>query len=160
LPASNGTTISLMDYRGEKFVVLYFYPKDMTPGCTQEAIAFRDLQSEFQMAGAVILGVSTDNLESHSAFAQKYGLTFPLLSDTDGAIADKYGVLKPSATPDAPPKVQRTTFVIDKDGRVARIYNQIKLHCHADEVLAFLHGKQEPAPADTEAAAPATDTAQ
>jgi peroxiredoxin Q/BCP len=143
LPASNGTTISLMDFRGDKYVVLYFYPEDSTPGCTQEAISFRDLQSEFQLAGAAILGVSTDDLESHSKFAQQYNLTFSLLSDSDGAVTEKYGVRKPRATAGAHARAQRTTFVIDKQGKIARIFNHIKLQCHADEVLAFLHGKQE-----------------
>jgi len=144
LPASNGTTISLMDYRDDKYVVLYFYPQDATPGCTQEAIAFRDLQSEFQLAGAAILGVSTDDLESHSKFAQQYNLTFPLLSDRDGAVTERYGVRKPSETDDAQARAQRTTFVIDKQGKIVKLYKHIKLQCHADEVLSFLHGKHEP----------------
>ncbi len=143
LPASNGTTISLMDFRSDKYVVLYFYPEDLTPGCTQEAIAFRDLQSEFQLAGAAILGVSTDNLELHSKFAQQYNLTFPLLSDSDGAVTERFGVRKPSETLGAHARAQRTTFVIDKQGKIVKIYNHIKLQCHADEVLAFLHGKLE-----------------
>jgi len=140
LPASNGTEISLMDYRGTHYVVLYFYPKDDTPGCTQEAIAFRDLQMEFQLAGAVILGVSTDDVASHGKFAAQYNLTFPLLSDVEGKVTEKYGVMAEPRPGRPGPRAQRVTFVIDKDGVILRIYRNIKLECHADEVLAYLHG--------------------
>lgn len=140
LPASNGTDISLMDYRGTHYVVLYFYPKDATPGCTQEAIAFRDLQMEFQLAGAVILGVSTDDVTSHGKFAAKYNLTFPLLSDIDGKVSEKYGVLAAPRPGKSGPRARRVTFVIDKDGIIQRVYRNFKLECHADEVLAYLHG--------------------
>jgi peroxiredoxin Q/BCP len=136
LPASNGTRISLMDYRDKKSVVLYFYPKDMTTGCTLEAVAFRDLQNEFDLANAAILGVSTDDLASHDKFATQNNITFPLLSDTDGRVADLFGVLKSSETP----KAVRSTFVIGKDGKILKIYNNVRIECHADEVLAFLHG--------------------
>ncbi len=140
LPASNGTAISLMDYRGTHHVVLYFYPKDATPGCSQEAVSFRDLQAEFTMAGAVVLGVSTDDVLSHNKFAQQYNLTFPLLSDKEGRVTQKYGVCA-EPRPDRPgPRAQRVTFVINKEGLIERVYRNIKLECHADEVLAFLHG--------------------
>ena len=136
LPASNDTRISLMDYQARKYVVLYFYPKDMTPGCTQESIAFRDLQNEFEMADATILGISTDDTASHDKFAKQHNLTFPLLSDADGRISELYGVLKDGGTP----RAARSTFVIGKNGNILKIYNNVKIECHADEVLAFLHG--------------------
>ena len=140
LPASNDTRISLLDYSGKKYVVLYFYPKDMTPGCTQEAVSFRDLQNEFDLAGAVIIGVSTDDAASHSRFALQYNLSFPLLSDSDGKIAAKYGVLNQPGSADASPRARRTTFVIDKAGTIVKTYMNVKVECHADEILAFLHG--------------------
>ncbi|MCX7846462.1 MAG: peroxiredoxin [bacterium] len=140
LPASNGTEVSLMDYRGTHYVVLYFYPKDATPGCTQEAIAFRDLQHEFQLAGAVILGVSTDDVASHGRFATEHNLTFPLLSDVDGKVTEKYGVMAKRRGKSAGPRAARVTFVIDKEGVIRRIYRNIKLECHADEVLTYVHG--------------------
>ena len=136
LPASNNTRISLMDYQARKFVVLYFYPKDMTPGCTQESIAFRDLQNEFEMADAAILGISTDDTASHDKFSKQYNLTFPLLSDADGRISKMYGVLKDSKIP----RAARSTFVIGKNGHILKIYTNVRIECHADEVLAFLHG--------------------
>jgi len=136
LPASNGTRISLLDYQARKYVVLYFYPKDMTPGCTQEAIAFRDLQNEFAMADAAILGISTDDVASHDKFAQQHNLTFPLLSDPDGRIAELFGVLKNGDSP----RAARSTFVIGKNGLVLKVYTNVRIECHADEVLAFLHG--------------------
>ena len=136
LPASNGTRISLMDYRDKKYIVLYFYPKDMSTGCTLEAVAFRDLQNEFDLANAVILGVSTDDLASHDKFAVQNNITFPLLSDPDGRVAELCGVLKSGETP----KATRSTFVIGKDGKILKTYNNVRIECHADEVLAFLHG--------------------
>lgn len=136
LPASNGTRISLMDYRHKKYVVLYFYPKDMTTGCTQEAVAFRDLQNEFDLADAVILGVSTDNLAAHDKFATQNNLTFPLLSDTAGRIAELYGTLEDGTGL----RAIRSTFVIGKDGTILKMYTNVRIECHADEVLAFLHG--------------------
>jgi peroxiredoxin Q/BCP len=143
LPASNGTGISLMDYRGHRHVVLYFYPQDMTPGCTAEAVAFRDLQDEFTLAGATILGVSTDDAALHAKFAARDNLTFPLLSDAAGAVAARYGVLK-AAQDGAQQRAQRITFVIDREGVVVRVFTNIRLECHADEVLACLHALTSP----------------
>jgi peroxiredoxin Q/BCP len=152
LPASNGTGISLMDYRGHRHVVLYFYPQDMTPGCTAEAVAFRDLQDEFKLAGAVILGVSTDDVASHAKFATQHNLTFPLLSDSSGAVATRYGVLS-GATGKGPSRAHRVTFIIDPEGSVVRVFSNIRLECHADEVLACLHALTSPKPARMAAAA-------
>jgi peroxiredoxin Q/BCP len=108
----------------------------MTPGCTQEAIAFRDLQNEFDMADAAILGISTDDIASHDKFALQYNLTFPLLSDSDGRISELYGVLKNGEAA----RAARSTFVIGKNGIILKIYTNVRIECHADEVLAFLHG--------------------
>ncbi len=141
LPASTGGTISLKNYRGKRAVVLYFYPKDLTSGCTKEACAFRDLQTDFEAAGAVILGVSTDDLDSHGKFVAKHGLNFPLLSDTDASVSTKYGVYKQKSMYGRTfMGIERTTFVIDKAGTVRRIYPKVKVEQHADQVLEFVRG--------------------
>ena len=139
LPASTGGKISLRDYRGKSHVVLYFYPRDMTSGCTREACSFRDLGAEFAQAGAVILGVSTDDLDSHGKFTQAHSLTFPLLSDTDAKVATRYGVYKEKNMYGRKVMgIERTTFVIDRDGTIRRIWRKVKVEQHADEVLDFL----------------------
>jgi peroxiredoxin Q/BCP len=136
LPASTGGEVSLGDLRGKKHVVLYFYPKDMTPGCTAEACSFRDLRGEFEAAGAVILGVSTDSLDSHGEFISAHGLSFPLLSDADAATATAYGVWKEKDRHGRKAMgIERTTFVIDRDGVIRRIWRKVKVEQHADEVL-------------------------
>jgi len=137
LSATGGRTISLEDYKGKQAVVLYFYPKDDTPGCTKEACAFRDLESTFAEAGAAILGVSADPVDSHEAFARKFSLGFPLLADLDAAVADAYGTKGVDDKGSA--KVLRSTFVIDREGVLRKIYSNVKVDQHADEVLAFLH---------------------
>jgi peroxiredoxin Q/BCP len=117
LESSEGHTISLADYRGKQAVVLYFYPKDDTPGCTAEACSFRDLRALFQSHGAEILGVSTDSVRSHKKFSQKYDLTFPLLADPDHATANAYGVWQLRKFMGREYMgIARTTFVIDRDG--------------------------------------------
>jgi thioredoxin-dependent peroxiredoxin len=139
LPASTGETISLKQYKGKKTVVLYFYPKDETPGCTKEACAFRDLSAEFEQHGVVILGVSTDGIESHQAFATKHKLPFPLLADEDAAVSKKFGVYKQrNLYGKKYMGIERTTFVIDRTGRVAQIYPKVKVEGHADALLEFL----------------------
>jgi peroxiredoxin Q/BCP len=139
LPASSGVRIRLKDFRGKKHVALYFYPKDMTPGCTAEACSFRDLRQEFEEAGAVILGVSTDDLDSHAQFVSKHGLNFPLLSDQGGKVATAYGVYKEKSMYGKKFKgIERTTFLIDKEGTVRKVYPRVKVEEHADEVLAFV----------------------
>lgn len=139
LPASTGGDIGLTDYRGKQVVVLYFYPRDMTPGCTQEACSFRDLQEEFAALGAVILGVSTDDLASHAKFQAKHDLNFPLLSDVDAKVAQAYGVWKEKNMYGKKSMgVVRTTFVIDRDGVVRKIYPKVKVDQHADTVLDFV----------------------
>ncbi len=137
LPASTGGTMALSDFRGKQKLVLYFYPRDMTPGCTKEACSFRDLQEEFAEAGAAIVGVSTDDLESHDKFAAKHELTFPLLADTDATVARAYGVWKEKSMYGKKHMgIERTTFVIDAQGVIRKIYRKVKVDEHADAVLA------------------------
>jgi peroxiredoxin Q/BCP len=130
-PDQTGTTRTLEALRG-KAVVLYFYPRDATPGCTREACAFRDAWDRIEAAGATVVGVSTDDVASHAAFAEEHGLTFPLLSDSDGAIARAYGV------PMTLGMVARTTFIIDRTGIVRRVFDDVDPAVHADEVIAVL----------------------
>jgi peroxiredoxin Q/BCP len=139
LPASTGGEISLSDYAGKLNVVLYFYPKDMTPGCTQEACSFRDLAEEFEATGAVILGVSADDLASHAKFTDQHQLNFPLLSDLDAEVAQLYGVWKKKTLYGVVKMgMERTTFVIDKHGIIRRVFPKVKVDQHADEVLAVV----------------------
>ncbi|HKZ24117.1 MAG TPA: thioredoxin-dependent thiol peroxidase [Thermoplasmata archaeon] len=138
LPADDGHTYSLKDFRGKK-VVLYFYPKDDTPGCTREACSFRDSLAPVTSKGAVVVGVSKDDLDSHARFRKKYELTFPLLSDMDGKVLNAYGVWKEkSAYGKTFMGVERTTFIIDEKGRIAKVFLRVKVDGHVDEVLAAL----------------------
>jgi thioredoxin-dependent peroxiredoxin len=139
-PTINGN-ISLSEFKGEKTVVLYFYPKDDTPGCTKEACFFRDMQAEFDAVGSVILGVSTDTVKSHEKFAEKYHLPFPLLADEDKSISNAYDVLKEKTNYGRTYiGVERTTFAIDKDGVVRKIWPKVSVEGHIDEVLDFMKG--------------------
>jgi peroxiredoxin Q/BCP len=139
LPSSAGGNVSLKDFRGKMNVVLYFYPKDMTAGCIREACGFRDLKSEFENAGAVILGVSVDDMESHREFALAYHLDFPLLSDPDAEASTRYGVYVEKGRYGRQfMGIERTTFIIDKAGTIRRIYRNVKVDEHADEVLEFV----------------------
>jgi len=136
LPATGGKTISLMDYAGKKAVVLYFYPKDDTPGCTKEACFFRDIQAEFDAAGAAILGVSVDSVRSHEKFAEKYHLPFPLLSDEDKTVVSAYGVWRQKSNYGKTYfGTVRTTFLIDTQGVIRKIWPEVKVEGHVDEVL-------------------------
>lgn len=127
----NGKQQQLRDYQG-KWVVLYFYPKDDTPGCTTEACQFRDDYFQIRGMGAVVLGVSLDDVSSHKAFAEKYHLPFPLLADTDKQVAEHYNVL----TGFGPVKfASRQTFIIDPQGRIARHYPKVRPRSHAAEVI-------------------------
>ncbi|HSQ59738.1 MAG TPA: thioredoxin-dependent thiol peroxidase [Acidobacteriota bacterium] len=138
LPASTGGRITLSQFRGRR-VVLYFYPKDDTPGCTMEACAFRDNLSRIESKDAVVLGVSLDDELSHQRFAQKYGLTYPLLSDVDAAISRRYGTYKEKNLYGRTFwGIERTTFVIDREGKVENVFRRVKVEGHADEVLATL----------------------
>jgi thioredoxin-dependent peroxiredoxin len=138
---SGNREITLSDFAGKEAVVLYFYPKDDTPGCTKEACAFRDLVGQFEAAGAAIVGISPDTVESHEEFADKFGLPFPLLADPDHKIADTYGVWKEKMNYGKTYwGIERTTFVIDRSGKVAKVYPRVKVEDHADKVLEFVRG--------------------
>jgi peroxiredoxin Q/BCP len=140
LSADDGSTVSLGALRG-KTVVLYFYPRDDTPGCTTEACAFRDHWQAVQRAGAVVLGVSPDSVASHRTFKQKYRLPFALLADPDHAVAEAYGAWgKRSLYGRLFSGILRTTFIIDAQGRVARVFERVKPKGHAEAVLAALAG--------------------
>ncbi len=129
---------SLKDYKG-KWVVLYFYPKDMTPGCTTEACDFRDNQARLKKAGAVVLGVSRDPVKRHAAFREKYDLNFPLLSDEDGALCKVFGVWKEKSLYGRKfMGIERTTFVINPAGKIAKIFCKVKVKDHVDAVIASI----------------------
>jgi thioredoxin-dependent peroxiredoxin len=136
LPADGGARVSLASLKG-KAVVLYFYPKDDTSGCTQEAIEFNGLRTDFEKAGAVVLGVSPDPVKMHDKFKAKYGLEFGLLSDETKEMLGAYGVwVEKSMYGRKYMGVERTTFLIDRDGQIARVWNKVKVPGHAAEVLA------------------------
>lgn len=138
LPDENGTIRNLSDFRG-RAVVLYFYPKDDTPGCTTEACNFRDDYSAYVDADVVILGVSPDKSKSHVKFREKYTLPFPLLVDEDHKVCDLYGVWGPKKFMGREYEgVLRTTFMIDRDGKIARVFENVKPAVHSTEVLAAI----------------------
>ncbi len=138
LPASNGKTISLGDLKG-KNVVIYFYPKDDTPGCTVEACGFCDIYKEIEKQNTVILGVSPDDLKSHDKFIQKFKLPFTLLADEDKKMAQDYGVwAEKSMYGKKYMGVARTTFVIDADGKIVKVFEKVKPEGHDKEVLEVL----------------------
>jgi len=140
LQADDGRKVSLSDYRGKK-VVLYFYPKDGTPGCTREAVEFKNMIKEFKKEGAVILGVSKDSVQSHQKFKQKHGLPFTLLSDPEGKILDLYGVWKKKSFYGRTfMGTERTTFLIDERGTVQKVYRKVKVKGHAQACLLDLTG--------------------
>jgi peroxiredoxin Q/BCP len=132
---ANGETISLKDLKGQK-VVLYFYPKDDTPGCTKEACSFRDAWAKFKKRGITVLGVSPDSEASHKKFETKYKLPFTLLADKDHAIADAYGVWgEKKFMGRTYMGVLRTTFLIDEKGKIRKVFEKVKPEDHASEVL-------------------------
>jgi peroxiredoxin Q/BCP len=140
LPSSGGGEISLRALRG-KNVVLYFYPKDDTPGCTKEACAFRDSQSKIKKSGAVVLGVSPDSLASHDKFRTKYKLNFPLLADSDKAVAKKYGAFGEKVMyGKRVVGMIRSTFVIDGAGVVRKVFPRVRVDGHDEQVLGALDG--------------------
>lgn len=139
LPAYPEGKIRLGQFKGEKNVVLYFYPRDDTPGCTREACDFRDSLARFNKGDCVVLGISTDNVTSHEKFANKHSLTFPLLADEDHAIAEKYGVwVEKNMYGKKSFGIQRATFLIDKKGKIAAIWPKVKVDGHADQVAEKL----------------------
>jgi thioredoxin-dependent peroxiredoxin len=136
---NGGGKISLAEYKGQN-VILYFYPRDDTPGCTKEACAFRDLFADFKKAGAVILGVSPDPVKAHDKFAEKFKLPFPLLADEDKKIVNAYGVWgEKSFMGRKYLGTFRVTFLIGPDGRIKKIWPAVKPEEHAQEVLAALN---------------------
>lgn len=125
---TNGNTVSLSDYKG-KSVVLYFYPKDDTPGCTKEACSFRDNYSQYQGKDIAVFGVSMDDENSHKAFTDKFNLPFPLLADTDGSITKAYDV-------DGGGYAKRVTYIINGEGNISKVYSSINTETHAADILA------------------------
>jgi peroxiredoxin Q/BCP len=134
LQDQNGKPHQLADYSG-KWVVLYFYPKDDTPGCTKEACSFRDDLQQLEKLGAKVVGVSEDNSDSHAKFAQKYHLPFPLLADKDGSVADSYGALTNLGLIKF---AKRYTFLIDPQGKIAKVYEKVDTSRHSQEIIADL----------------------
>jgi peroxiredoxin Q/BCP len=138
LPVGSGGKLSLKDLKGKK-VVLYFYPKDDTPGCTREACSFRDNISVLQKRGAVVIGVSTDSVESHGKFATKYKLPFTLVSDEEKELVKKYGVWQEKSMYGRKYMgTVRTTFLIDEKGIISHIFPKVKVEGHTEEILALL----------------------
>ena len=138
LKNQNGETVKLSDFAG-KTVVLYFYPKDDTPGCTTEACAFRDQHSKLEKAGAVVLGVSPDDEKRHAKFAGKYGLPFTLLADTEHEVAEKYGAWgEKSLYGRKFMGIIRSTFLIGANGKIAKVWPKVKVDGHAEDVLAAI----------------------
>ena len=138
LPADDGSTVSLKSLRGKK-VVLYFYPKDDTPGCTTQACDLRDDMDRLKKAGVAVLGVSPDPVASHARFRDKYGLNFPLLADEDHAVAEAYGVWREKMRFGVKALgIVRSTFVIDEQGRIAETWRGVKAAEHADWVAEKL----------------------
>jgi peroxiredoxin Q/BCP len=146
LASDGGSTVALKDLKGRR-VVLYFYPKDDTSGCTTEACEFRDRWKEVERLGVVVLGVSPDPLASHLKFKQKYRLPFPLLSDPDHAVADAYGAWGPKSMYGRTYEgIRRSTFLIDEDGKILRIFRNVKPKGHAAEVLEALEAESGSSP--------------
>jgi peroxiredoxin Q/BCP len=139
LPASNGQTIELLEIAARQPVVLYFYPKADTPGCTKQACGFRDSSDAFQKAGVIVLGVSPDPIERVKKFADKFKLNFPLLADADHAVCERYGMWqKKSLFGHKYWGALRSTFVISKGGRIAHIFHKVRPKGHEREVLKIL----------------------
>ncbi|MFO1042672.1 MAG: thioredoxin-dependent thiol peroxidase [Planctomycetaceae bacterium] len=139
LPAYPEARFKLSQFKGKQNVVLYFYPRDDTPGCTTEACGFRDNFSQFQSADTVVLGVSTDTVKSHEKFATKFSLPFPLLADESHEVAEKYGVwVEKNMYGKKSMGIQRATFLIDKSGKIAAAWPKVKVDGHVEEVAAKL----------------------
>jgi peroxiredoxin Q/BCP len=143
LPDQNGKEISLKDFRG-KYVVLYFYPRADTPGCTVEACEFRDSYRKIQNTGAVILGISPDQPKAQKKFEEKYSLPFTLLGDADKKVGNAFGVIQEKNMYGKKVMgVARTTFIIGPDGKIKHIFQKVKPEGHAEEVLAYLKQAQK-----------------
>lgn len=141
LPDQNNKTHSLSDYKGN-WVVLYFYPKDNTPGCTKEACGFRDMTLEYTQKGVIVLGVSKDSVESHKKFAQKHHLTFPLLSDTEGAVIKQYGAWGVKKFMGRTFEgILRKSFLINPDGDIVKTFDKVDVFSHAKDILKEIFEK-------------------
>jgi peroxiredoxin Q/BCP len=134
----HGLPVSLKDFRGKKVVVLYFYPKDFTSGCTTEACSFRDNYKPYEDKDAVVIGISLDGVESHAKFSEKYNLPFPILSDSRKEAAKTYGVLGIGGF-----LTKRVTFIINKDGKITHIFSKVDVKKHSEEVLKALEELQK-----------------
>ena len=138
LKDTNEKTVKLSDFLGKK-VVLYFYPRDMTPGCTTQACAFQSDLPKIAKKNTVVLGISTDNATAHQKFTAKYGLEFPLLSDTEHQVAEKYGVwAEKNMYGKKVWGMKRTTFIIDEEGKITKVFERVKPEGHSQEVLEAL----------------------
>lgn len=139
LPTFPKGRTKLSQFKGKQNVVLYFYPRDDTPGCTKEACGFRDDIGKFQSADTVVLGISTDTVESHQKFAEKFSLPFPLLADEDHAVADKYGAwVEKNMYGKKSMGIQRSTFLINKEGNIAAVWGRVQVDGHVDAVAKKL----------------------
>ncbi len=140
IPADGGRIVSLSDFKGRKLVI-YFYPKDDTPGCTTESCGFRDQIKEFNALNIGIVGISRDSVKSHDKFREKYDLNFPLGSDEDGKVCEAYGVWKEKSRMGKKYMgIERSTFLIDEKGKIARIWRNVKVNGHTDEVREAAEG--------------------
>ncbi len=140
LTTHDGDPLTLSRLRGQ-LVVLYFYPRDDTPGCTKEACGFRDIEKQLTQAGAIVLGVSPDSPESHARFREKYSLPFTLLADPDHAVAERYGAWREKNMYGKKSLgIARSTFLIDPTGRVAKVFKAVKTAVHAEQVLTAIEG--------------------
>ena len=138
LPDSQGIDITLSDYKG-KNVILYFYPKDNTTGCTLEAVNFRDNYKKIQESNTIILGISKDSIKSHTNFINKYSLPFKLLSDPEGKVCELYGVWKEKSMYGRQYMgIERTTFLIDKEGTILKIFPKVKVKGHVEEIMKYI----------------------
>ncbi len=145
LPADGGQTIKLSSFKGQK-VVLYFYPKDDTPGCTTESCAFRDHKKDFGKLGTQIIGISKDTAAKHDKFKAKYDLNFPLVSDADSDVCERYGTwIEKSMYGKKYMGIDRSTFLIDEQGKIAAIWRKVKVPGHVEEVAAMLKGLKKAA---------------
>jgi peroxiredoxin Q/BCP len=131
-PSWDGSTVKLSDFAGDRNVVLFFYSRDNTSGCTREARALRDVSDELARRSAVVIGVSADGVESHERFARNNELTFPLLADPDGKVAEAYGVLKGTG------RAERATFLIGRDGKLLHVWPKVSITGHADDIVSKL----------------------
>lgn len=143
LPAADGSEVTLSDWQG-KYVILYFYPKDLTPGCTQEACDFRDAYGEIRDVQAEVIGVSRDPMKRHQTFMEKHNLPFLLLSDESGEVCHLYGVIKEKTLFGKKVKgIERSTFIIDPKGTVAKIYRRVKVKDHVQTALQWIKQHQQ-----------------